>query len=271
MARERLPGKLLLQLLVKDGEGLGTDKELPVHEVAVGFADEEGGGAGDSLGFGTGGGVCNVGGVTVGLNTGLEALEIQLGQLLGVTEDGFRLQLCGVGDEEAAHLPELVLVSGAACGLRGFGGVAVKFEGQIPGDEAQFSGVDPVLLEFVEGVTVESAAEGALIIGKLDHRQGRVGTSEDDESCDVDACVLRRSGGGRRSGSGGGCLLLLHGLTEEAQFVGDGSALGLCFEQLADLAQLVEDGVGLLLGDSLGRFRGRGLGAGSGLRERGKR
>ena len=243
-ARAVLFGKLIFEELVEDSVGLGADENLAIDEVSAGVGDEESGSTGDAESIRVSSGLLDVSGEAVTLDAGFEALEIELGDLLGVVEYGGGFELGGVGDEEVAKLPELVLISGAAGSLGGFGGVGVEFEGEIPGDEAELSGVDPVALDLVKGAAVEAAAEGALVVRELDHGEGCVAASEDGETGDAELGGLR----------------LLRRLLRRRRGSGRPG------EKLTNLAKLLENLVSLVAGDTGLRGRGRAGGLGEGRR-----
>src|SRR5713226_8006496 len=109
----------------------------------------------------------------------------------------------------------------------------MKFERQIAANEADLASVDVVFLQFGISVGVEPLAIGALVVSELDKRDRRVGTAEGVPSvADAHLHFFWRRG---RTG-----LLWCHH-TRQLDL--------LLFEQLANLLQLRDDGIRLLLTD----------------------
>ena len=132
-----------------------------------------------------------------------------------------------------AHLPELALVGGAARGARGALRERMnRVEREVAADVAQLAGVDVVLLDLLVRGDVELAAERALQVGELDHRQRRVGLAEHEAGDGGELDVIVDGGGGRGRDRPAGL---------SAERAGE------LLEQLPDRLQLLQDLIVLLL------------------------
>src|SRR5262249_54180777 len=116
-----------------------------------------------------------------------------------------------------------------------------RFEREVAADVTQLARVDVVLLQLLERRDVELPAERTLEIGELDHRQRRVGLADHvaGDVGELDVVVDWRRRDRRRR-------LARRAVDRAGEFL----------EQQADLAQLVEDLLVLLLQRLLRRERG---------------
>src|SRR5699024_4635120 len=77
------------------------------------------------------------------------------------------------GVESAVELPELALRGGGPPGARGAGRV-LAVDGHVPPFDTELAGLDVLLDELRLEVAAELGAEGAPVVGELDHDHGCV-------------------------------------------------------------------------------------------------
>jgi hypothetical protein len=128
------------------------------------LADDETGSAADAERASVGRIFLNRGGVLLIAEASPECGHVEVG-LLSIFQDGVRAKVGrGVEHHGIAHFPELVLLTGAACGHRGGRRVGMEIQREIAADKTDLAGIDVVLLQLRKAVGFEAAAERTLIV-----------------------------------------------------------------------------------------------------------